>query len=85
MCQSCGMPLSRIRGMVGRTLMDQNQKSIAVIVIKKENLRGIAQWRNAETLHCKLREMHFPAFVAKLMTANLPKLERWRENKKIRN
>jgi len=32
-----------------------------------------------EFCRSKLKEMSFPGFLAKLMTSNLPKLERWKK------
>lgn len=42
-CQSCGIPTKKTRKAAEQIPKEQNRKCIAVIVIKKELLQGIAR------------------------------------------
>lgn len=78
-CQSCGMPL-RQDPEHGGTNTDGSKSEMycSYCYQKGKFTRDCTAKEMQEFCKGKLKEMHFPGFIAGLMTANIPKLARWK-------
>ena len=81
MCQSCGMPLKKDPDQ-GGTNEDGTKSEIYCSYCYQDGkfTRDCTVAEMQKFCQGKLKEMHFPGFLAKMMTSNLPKLERWKKN-----
>lgn len=80
-CQSCIMPLKQDpKG--GGTEAD-GSKSVMYCSYCYENGKFVNPDMTAEEMQVfvveKLKEMHFPGFIAKFFVRGIPKLERWKK------
>lgn len=78
-CQSCGMPLSKDEKGGGT---ETNGSKSAMYCSKcyqvgKFTTPNMTAGEMQELVKGKLKEMHFPGFVAFFFTRNIPKLKRW--------
>ena len=80
MCQSCGMPMKKDPN-GGGTNADGTKSGIycSYCYEKGKFTRDCTVKEMQEFCKTKLKEMHFPGFLASIMTSNLPKLERWKK------
>ena len=80
-CQSCGMPLKKDSA-GGGTNADGTKSNMYCSYCYQQGvfIRDCTVGQMQEFCKNKLKEMHFPGFIAGLMTLNLPKLERWKKN-----
>ncbi len=79
-CQSCGMPLRR-DAQGGGTNADGSRSDrycSHCFVGGAFTLPHISAAEMQERATGKLREMGFPGFVARFLTRNIPRLERWK-------
>jgi Putative zinc ribbon domain len=79
-CQSCGMPLKR-DAQGGGTNVDgsRSEKYCSHCYQRGEFTAPNLDAAQMRTLVIgKLREFHFPGFLARFMTRNIDQLERWR-------
>lgn len=78
-CQSCGMPLGRDK-LGGGTNADGSRSPEYCSYCYREG-RFTEPDLTAQQMRAKaegkLREMHFPGFVARYLTKNVPTLRRW--------
>jgi hypothetical protein len=80
-CQSCGMPMKKDpRG--GGTNADGTKSGMYCSYCYQNGAftqPNITVAEMQEFCIGKLKEMHFPGFVAWLLTRGIPKLERWKK------
>jgi len=79
-CQSCGMPMKQ--DPQGGGTNSDGSKSVMYCSYCYKNgafTRDCTVQEMQKFCQDKLKEMHFPGFVAWFMTLNLPKLERWKK------
>jgi hypothetical protein len=80
-CQSCGMPLKK-DPQGGGTELDGSKSSMycsRCYVGGAFTAPDMTLGQMQELVKGKLKEMHFPGFVAGFFTKGIPKLERWKE------
>jgi hypothetical protein len=78
-CQSCGMPLSK-DSQGGGTEKDGSKSSLYCSHCYQNGKftnPDITVVEMQELVKGKLREMHFPGFMASFFTKDIPKLKRW--------
>jgi putative zinc ribbon protein len=79
-CQSCGMPLSR-DPLGGGTNQDGSRNSEYCGHCYRDGRftePNLTADQMVEKVEGKLRQMHFPRFLARRFTKNIPSLGRWR-------
>jgi len=80
-CQSCGMPLKRDE-QGGGTNADGSKSTMYCSHCYANGrfvLPEITADEMKERVKAKLKEFHFPGFVAWFFTRNIPKLQRWKQ------
>jgi hypothetical protein len=81
-CQSCGMPFKK--DPAGGGTNADGTKSLLYCSYCYQNGQftqpNITVAEMQTLCQGKLKEMGFPGFIAKFLTMNLPKLERWKKN-----
>jgi hypothetical protein len=81
-CQSCGMQLNKDKN-GGGTNADGNKSTeycSNCFQHGKFVLSDITVGEMQQRVIGKLKEYHFPGLLAWLMTRNIPKLKRWKQN-----
>jgi len=79
-CQSCGMPLSR-DAQGGGTERDGTPSALYCSHCYRAGtftMPDLTVDQMRERVMQKLREFHFPGFLARFMTRNIGQLQRWR-------
>jgi len=80
-CQSCGMPMKKDPAS-GGTNADGSKSTVYCSYCYTHGAFKNPDW-TAEQMQtfckAKLKEMGFPAFLARWFTRNIPKLERWKK------
>jgi hypothetical protein len=79
-CQSCGMPLSR-DAQGGGTERDGTRSALYCSHCYQAGaftMPDLTVTQMRDRVVQKLREFHFPGFLARFMTRNLAELRRWR-------
>jgi len=80
MCQSCGMPLSK-DPQGGGTNADGSKSAVYCSYCYQNGAfiaPDITALQMQEFVVEKLKEMHYPGFIAKFFAKNIPNLERWK-------
>ncbi len=79
-CQSCGMPLARDAQGGGTEADGSPSRSYCSHCYRHGRfvLPGLTVEQMQERVRERLREMHFPRFLAAFFARGIPKLERWR-------
>lgn len=80
MCQSCGMPLSK-DPQGGGTNVDGSKSSMYCSYCYQNGAftaPDITAVQMQEFVVAKLKEMHYPGFIAKFFAKSIPSLERWK-------
>jgi hypothetical protein len=84
-CQSCGMPLSK--DPAGGGTEANGTKSVEYCSHCYQNGRftepDLTAQQMVQKVSAKLREMHFPAFIARRFTREIPDLKRWKVTSQI--
>jgi hypothetical protein len=81
-CQSCGMPLNK-DPQGGGTNTDGSKSTEYCSNCFQQGkfvLPDITVGEMQQRVIGKLKEYHFPGFLAWLMTRNIPKLKRWKQS-----
>ena len=78
-CQSCGMPLSKDEKSGGTEANGSKSTMYCSRCYQdgKFTTPNMTAGEMQELVKGKLKEMHFPGFVAYFFTRNIPKLKRW--------
>lgn len=80
-CQSCGMPLSKDPG---GTNTDGSKSTMYCSKCFTKGKFNNSEIDTAEKMQKfvtqKMKEMHFPGFIAWFFTKNIPNLERWKKS-----
>ena len=82
-CQSCGMPMKKDPAGGGTNADGTKSEMYCSFCFQNGKFTSpeIDTPEKMQTLCIgKLKEMHFPGFIAWLLTRSIPKLERWRKN-----
>ncbi len=83
MCQSCGMPMKNDPA-GGGTNADGKKSVMYCSYCFQNGAFNSAEIQTAEQMQkfCigKLKEMHFPGFVAWVLTRSIPRLQRWKKD-----
>lgn len=78
-CQSCGMPLSK-DPQGGGTEQDGSRSTRYCSHCYQNGTftePNMTAEQMQQRVYHKLRDMHFPGFIGKMLINNIPKLERW--------
>ena len=82
-CQSCGMPMKKDPAN-GGTNADGTKSTMYCSFCYQNGKFTISEIDTPEKMQTlcigKLKEMHFPGFIAWLLTRSIPRLERWKKN-----
>ena len=82
MCQSCGMPMAKDPA-GGGTNSDGTKSVMYCSFCYQKGVFASPEIKTAKQMQTlcigKLTEMHFPGFIAWLLTRGVPKLERWKK------
>ena len=83
-CQSCGMPLKRDERGGGKNADGSRNAMYCSHCYKSGEftLPDITAKQMQERVKGKMKEMGFPGFMTGLFTRGIPKLERWKGNKR---
>lgn len=78
-CQSCGMPLSKDEKSGGTETNGSKSTMYCSRCYQdgKFTTPNMTAGEMQELVKGKLKEMHFPGFIAGFMTKGIPKLKRW--------
>ena len=78
-CQSCGMPLSKDEMGGGTEANGRKSADFCSHCFKRGAFTepDLTVDQMVEKVQAKLKEMHFPGFMARSFTKNIPSLKRW--------
>ncbi len=78
-CQSCGMPLARDEKGGGTNLDGSKSSEFCSHCYQAGRFTepDLTMNQMVTKVRGKLKEMHFPGFVAQFFTKDIPKLQRW--------
>lgn len=78
-CQSCGMPMSKDQKGGGTEADGRKSAEYCshCYSMGKFTEPDITPDQMVEKVRAKMKEMHFPGFLAKPFTKDIPKLKRW--------
>lgn len=82
-CQSCGMPMKRDESGGGTEADGKKSRSYCSHCYQdgKFTYPDLTMEQMRVRVQGKLKEHGMPGFVARLLTSNIPKLERWKREK----
>jgi len=82
-CQSCGMPLSKDKDGGGTEKDGTKSKDYCSHCYQNGQFTqpDLTVQQMQELVKGKLKDMHFPGFLAGMFTKNIPQLKRWSSSK----